>query len=147
MTPDEGLGPARLVGPLLYLYVGSSDVERDLAHYRGALGGELVWRFRAFGAEVAAVRLGPGPLVLLADHRAPGSCLPIWETGDLDAVRRALRDSGWEHEPVEVGVPDGPCLVLHDNSGNELGLLRADRPNALVAAWSDPTNERAVRES
>jgi hypothetical protein len=60
------------LGPLVYLYVGTTDTAVELAFYNEALGADLVWRFQAFNADVAAVRMGPGggPLIVLADHRS-----------------------------------------------------------------------------
>ena len=113
---------------LIYLYVGSNDVEADVAFYRDQLGGELVWRKTGFGAEVAAVRLGEGPLVLLADHRPAPSVLQIWAVADLRRARKELEAAGWDGLGVQVEVPDGPCLVLSDPSGNEIALLEQVRP-------------------
>ncbi len=133
------------LGELVYLYIATDDVDRDRAFYLEALGAEPVWRFRAFDTDVAAVRLGPGPLVLLADHRTAPSCLPIWSVRDLDAAIDRLQSSGFETHGVTAGTPDGPVHVLRDPSGNEIGLLRQDRPNALAAAYADPDHENAVR--
>ncbi len=134
------------MGELVYLYVGTDDVERDRTFYIEALGAEPVWRFRAFATEVAAVRLAPGaPLVLLAEHRPAPSCLPIWSVTDLDAAVARLAASGFEVHGETAGTPDGPVHVLRDPSGNEIGLLRQDRPNALDAAFADPDHENAVR--
>jgi catechol 2,3-dioxygenase-like lactoylglutathione lyase family enzyme len=119
------------IGPLVYLYVGSADVDADLAFYRDHLGADVVWDRQAMGTHVAAVRLGEGPLVLLADHRKPGSVLPIWTTGDLDAAVSTLRERGWTGRATQVEVPDGPCLLLTDPSGNELGLLHRVRPGVM----------------
>jgi predicted enzyme related to lactoylglutathione lyase len=142
MTP----GPGAPLGDLVYLYVGTDDVERDRAFYMDALGAEPVWRFAAFATEVAALRLAPhGPLVLLAEHRPVPSCLPIWSVGDLDAAIERLASSGFESHGETAGTPDGPVHVLRDPSGNEIGLLRQDRPNALDAAFADPDHENAVR--
>jgi hypothetical protein len=44
-----------------------------------------------------------------------------------------------------VGTPDGPVHVFRDPSGNEIGLLRPDRPGALEGAYRDPDNTNAVR--
>lgn len=63
------------LGDVIYLYIGSADVGRDLRFYLEGLGGEQVWRFQAMGAEVAGVRLsglGPvevpdGPVLVLTD--------------------------------------------------------------------------------
>jgi len=131
---------------LAYLYVGTDDVERDLRFHEDALGAELVWRFRAFGTEVAAIRLAAdAPLVLLAEHRPAPSCLPIWAATDFEAAVARLGESGFEVHGETVGTPDGPVHVLRDPSGNEIGLLRPDRPNELERAYADPDNERAVR--
>jgi hypothetical protein len=116
---------------LVYLYVGSSDVGRDLGFYRDGLGAELVWRSEGFGAEVAAVRLGDGPLVLLADHRHIPSTQPIWAVEDLDDELGRLRAAGWAEEVRRVEVPDGPCAILVDPSGNEVALLERLRPGVM----------------
>jgi predicted enzyme related to lactoylglutathione lyase len=116
---------------LVYLYVGSSDVDRDLTFYREQLGGELVWRSEGLGTEVAAVRLGDGPLVLLADHRSAPSALPIWSVEDLDDELARLRAAGWAERARRVEVPDGPCAVLVDPSGNEVALLERVRPGVM----------------
>jgi lactoylglutathione lyase len=115
----------------VYLYVGSTDVGRDLGFYRDRLGGELVWRSEGLGAEVAAVRLGNGPLVLLADHRPAPSALPIWAVEDLDDELERLRAAGWADAARRVEVPDGPCAVLVDPSGNEIVLLERVRPGVM----------------
>ncbi len=130
-------------GRLVYLYLGSVDVSADLAWWNEVLGAELLWRYAAFGADVAGVRLGgeaaaaatpglAGPVVILADHRPAPSCLPIWAVEDLDVTVEWLAATGWSRSAVRVEVPDGPCLVLTDPSGNQLGLLRQDRPDALL---------------
>jgi hypothetical protein len=133
------------LGPLLYLYVGSADVRRDLAYWNEALGADLVWRFQAFGADVAAVRLrADGPLVLLADHRPVPSCLPIFAVDNIETMATWLRETGWGPTTTRVEVPDGPCLVLQDPSGNEIGVLQQVRPTAMVDAYVE-ANPRAVR--
>ena len=136
--------PANLL-ELTYLYVGSADVEADLRFYRDGLGGQLVWRFQAFEADVAAVRLGEGPLFLLADHRPAPSALPIWSVADLDHAAASLRDAGFTDAGTRVEVPDGPVLVLRDPSGNEVALLHRTRPDAMPSSYVDPENPRAVR--
>jgi catechol 2,3-dioxygenase-like lactoylglutathione lyase family enzyme len=138
--------PEAPLGELMYLYVGTDDVERDRAFYLEALGAEPVWRFHAFATDVAAVRLTPGaPLVVLAEHRPAPSCLPIWSVTDFDAAIERLRAAEFESHGETVGTPDGPVHVLRDPSGNEIGLLRPDRPGALIDAFADPDHENAVR--
>lgn len=118
-------------GRLVYLYVGSADIGRDLAFYLEQLGAELVWRVESGGTEVAAVRLGHGPLVLLADHRPAPGVLPIWAVADLEGEVERLKSAGWTGPVHRVEVPDGPCLVLADPSGNQVALLEQVRPGIM----------------
>ncbi|HEX8439543.1 hypothetical protein [Archangium sp.] len=134
------------LGPLRYLYVGSANVEKDLAFHQEVLGGELVWRFRKFGADVAAVRTGEGPLLLLADHRPPGSVLPLYVVDNLEALRAGLSGGGFRAGHT-VATPDGPCLLVENASGFAFGALEEQRPRALEGAYADPKNAAAVRES
>lgn len=134
-----------MIGELVYLYVGTDDVARAVDFYRECLGAELVWRFDAFATDVAAIRLAPGsPVVLLAEHRPVPGVLPIWTVADLDAAVARLAGSSFAVTGETVGTPDGPVHVVRDPSGNEIGLLRQDRPNALDAAFADPDNTDAV---
>jgi hypothetical protein len=134
------------LGSLRYLYVGSADIEKDLSFHRDVLGGEVVWRFRRFGAEVAAVRHGEGPLLLLADHRPAGSVLPLYAVENLEALRAELSSQGFRAGHA-VGTPDGPCLLMENPSGLAFGALEEHRPHALEEAYADPHNAYAVRES
>ena len=131
---------------LRYLYVGSSDTTRDLVAWLLAPGARLRWRFRHFGADVAAIDVGAGPLVLLADHRPAGSVLPIYAVGDLDGtVAALLGPGGWSLMLGPMGTPEGPACVLRDSSGTAIALLQLDRPGALEAAYDDKDNAHAVR--
>jgi hypothetical protein len=122
------------LGELIYLYVGSSDVARDLGFYVDGMGGEKLWHLQAMGADVACVRLAAsGPLFILADHRPVPSVLPIWRCDDLDGAAAELKEAGWEEEGYRVEVPDGPALVLSDPSGNQVALLDQVRPNVLMS--------------
>lgn len=119
-----------MFGPLRYLYVGSTDVAADLAAWT-ATGARIVWDKSAFGTRVAAVRAGEGPLWLVAGHRPAPSVLPIFAVEDLKATVKALRKAGWEPHGPPFEVPDGPCRLFKDPSGNELALLEETRPNAF----------------
>jgi predicted enzyme related to lactoylglutathione lyase len=132
-------------GRLLYLYVGSERFDRDFAYYRDVLEAEVVWRFEKFGAKVAALRVGEGPLLLLADHRPAPSCMPIWAVEDLDRASAELQARGWKPTGARFEVPDGPCLRFDDPSGNPFALLQPTRPNALEKAYADPSNDSALR--
>ncbi|MHB8670207.1 MAG: VOC family protein [Acidimicrobiales bacterium] len=131
------------LGGLRFMYVGTTDTERDALAYLRIPGATLRWRFRHFGADVAAIELGPGPLLVLADHRPAPSVLPIYEVDDLDAAMADLSSAGWTIEGP-VGTPEGPAVVVWDGSGNQISLLRVDRPGAMDRAYADPTNSHAV---
>lgn len=123
---------ARVPGPVRFLYVGSSDVGRDLAAYAAA-GGSVVWDKEAFGTRVAAVRWGVGPLVLLAGHRPAPSILPVSEAADLEATVKALKAAGWTAEGPAFEIPNGPCRLLKDPSGNEWAFFQDTRPDPFGA--------------
>jgi hypothetical protein len=130
---------------LRYLYVGSSDTGADLAQWLELPGAGLRWRFRHFGADVAAVDLGSRPLVLLADHRPPGHVLPIYAVEDLTATTEALCAQGWRVDAGPMGTPEGLATVLRSAGGGLIALLKVDRPEAMEDAYRDPANEHAVR--
>jgi hypothetical protein len=129
---------------LRYLYVGSDDTGRDVAAWLGA-GARLRWRFRHFGADVAAVEVGEGPALLVADHRPPGSVLPIYAVADLDEAVARLTESGWRTVGGPLGTPEGPAALLRDASGTEIALLVVRVPRAMEDAYGDPANRHAVR--
>ncbi|MCU1453035.1 MAG: Glyoxalase-like domain [Acidimicrobiales bacterium] len=130
---------------LRFLYIGSQDTERDLAVWLALPGARLRWRFRHFGADVAAVDVGTPPLVLLADHRPPGSVLPIYAVADLAVETSRLTGAGWTLEQGPLGTPEGSATVLRDPSSVSIALLQVDRPDALDGAYHDPDHEHAVR--
>ena len=125
--------PAPPLGDLKYLYVGTSRFDDDLAFYRDVLGAEEVWNFAEFGARVAALRVAAGPLLLIADHRPAPSCLPVFAVEDLDAAVARLESRGWRADSGPFGIPDGPCYLFSDRSGNQLAIFGNVRPDALSA--------------
>ena len=122
------------LGHLAYLYVGTSRFDEDLAYYRDVIGAELLWSFARFGARVAAFRVAAGPPLLIADHRPAPSCLPVFAVPELEATVRALEARGWRPEAGPFEIPDGPCYLFRDRSGNQLAVLGNVRPDALGAA-------------
>ena len=121
-----------------------ADVARSAAFYRDALGAEIVWAFDRFGAVVAALRLGDGPLLLLADHRPPGECRLLYAVDDLRAAMLAAREAGAAHV-VEVGVPPGPCAIFDDADGNPVGVIEETRAGRMEEAFRSPGNDAALR--
>ena len=130
---------------LRYLYVGTSDTERDVAIWSALPGATVRWRFQHFGADVAAIDLGGPPVVLLADHRPPGSVLPIYAVNDLESSVAAMEADGWIIEELSLGTPEGPAALLSTSGGAQLALLRVDRPTAMEGAFADKLNTHAVR--
>jgi predicted enzyme related to lactoylglutathione lyase len=122
------------LGLLKYLYVGSKSFDADLAYYRDVVGAEVVWSFHRFGAHVAALRLGDGPLWLIADHRPAPSAMPVFAVADLESVVAGLRARGWAPKAGPFEIPDGPCYTFEDPSGNELAVFGDVRPDMLMRA-------------
>jgi len=118
-------------GPLRFLYIGTADTGRDLKFFVETLGARKVWRFKEFGADVAALRLGEGPLVLLADHRKAPSVMPIFEVKDIGATAKDLKRRGWRPKGGKFEIPNGPCYVFEDPSGNEYAIFEDVRPHAF----------------
>ena len=102
------------------------------------------WRFRHFGADVAAVDLGTAERYWRTTAR-PGRCCRStpWSISAAQLTRFGAR--GWSVEARSLGTPEGPVALLHDPSGTEVALLRADRPTAMENAYADAANTHAVR--
>ena len=130
---------------LRYVYVGSSDIAHDIATWSDLPGASLRWRFQHFDADVAAVDLGSPPVVLLADHRPPGSILPIFAVDALEASVTAMEGDGWSVEERSFGTPEGPAALLRSPGGSQIALLQVDRPQAMENAFEDADNTHAVR--
>jgi hypothetical protein len=144
---SSGLLPSRLTlepVELRYLYVGSNDTEADVAEWLLLPGARLRWRFRHFGADVAAIDFGARPFVLVADHRPPGSVLPIYAIPDLDKAITGLQSDGWIVELGPTGTPEGPACVLRTVNGTSVALLQVDRPEAMETTYADETNSHRV---
>jgi hypothetical protein len=121
---------------LAYLYVGSADVAKDLDYYQRVLGATLVWDFEDFGTRVAAVRVGPAPIVILAGHRPAPSVLPVFAVDNLEASARSWREGGWRENAGPFGLPDGPCYLFEDPSGTEIAAFEPLRPNVLEGEYA-----------
>jgi predicted enzyme related to lactoylglutathione lyase len=116
---------------LKYLYMGTSNVQKDANYYIKVLGAKKIWDISSFGTRVAAFQLGEGPTMLLADHRPAPSCIMIFQVDDLKAVSEELRKKGWEPLGERFEIPEGPCYRFNDPSGNPLALLEITRPNVF----------------
>ena len=134
------------LGKLTFLYVGTSDLDRDLEYYTKVLGAKLLWSYHEFGAKVASVRLSDGPQFILADHRKAPSVLPIFEVKDLKATAKDLRSRGWKAEGRSFEIPPGPCHVFKDPSGNELAFFENARPGLMETSFGDADIRRSRRK-
>jgi catechol 2,3-dioxygenase-like lactoylglutathione lyase family enzyme len=111
-----------------YLYFAAPDIDAAIRFYTEALGGALVWRIRHHATTVAAVRLTePGPLVLLANHLAPGQGLAIYRVASLSALREQLSQQGFSPEGEPFELPQGPCIVLRDPGQQRLAAYERVR--------------------
>jgi hypothetical protein len=116
---------------LRYLYLGTPNIEKDVDYYTKGLGANKVWDISSFGTRVSALRLGEGPLLLLADHRPAPSRILVCQVNDLRIVSEELRKKGWKPEGERFEIPEGPCYRFNDPSGNPLALLEITRPRVL----------------
>src|SRR5437899_12165045 len=96
-------------GRLRYLYMGTSNVQKDVDYYTKVLGAKKIGDISSFGTRVAAMRLGEGPVFLLADHPPARSCIPIFQIDKLTAVSEDLRQRGWTHVGQRFEVHEGRC--------------------------------------
>jgi predicted enzyme related to lactoylglutathione lyase len=119
-------------GVLKYLYVASARFDDDLAYYRDVLKAELVWNFHEFGANVAAFKVGQGPMVLIADHRKAPNVMPVFIVDNLKATVKQLKERGWAADAGPFEIPDGPCYTFSDPSGNQFAIFENVRPDMLL---------------
>jgi predicted enzyme related to lactoylglutathione lyase len=129
-----------------YLYVGSSDFERDVRFYKDTLKAELLWAFNKFGSKVAAFRLAyGGPTVMLADHLKTPSIEPIFSVSDLEASIKTLKARGVDDIQGPIDTPAGRACSFKDPGGNRYSLVQNDKPEAMERAYQDKSNRDAIR--
>jgi predicted enzyme related to lactoylglutathione lyase len=58
--------------------------------------------------------------------------MPVFGVDDLKATIKALKARGWKPDSGPFEIPDGPCYLFKDASGNELAVFGNERPNALM---------------
>jgi len=128
----------KLAWKLKFLYLGSANLEKDLKYYRDILGAKLIWHSKHFGAEVAAFSFSDRtpeddqPLLLIADHLPSPKCELIYEVESLESVARDLRARGWKPEGEMFEIPNGPCYLFKDPSGNTLAIFENTRPDVMT---------------
>jgi len=117
--------------------MGSSDVGKDLDYYTKVLGGKKVWDFTSMGTRVAAVLVSSGPLLLLAGHRRAPSVLPVFEVENLKVSVREFKSHGWQPDGEEFEIPNGPCYLFKDPSGNQMAIFQDVRPRLLESGFHE----------
>jgi len=126
--------PAEVFGALFdeldFLYMPSSDLERDLGFYSGVLRAKVMFAIEAMGARVARVSLTDGgPRLLLADHLEGDAPVLIHRVGNLDAAVAELERRGLVFD-ARFGIPHGPCAAFRTPGGQRLAIYELTRPEA-----------------
>jgi hypothetical protein len=113
-----------------FVYLPSRDVAADVAHFTGALGGELVFAIEAFGTRVAMIQVteAPPPL-LLAGHLEGEQPVLVYRVGDLERAVAELSERGAQLGP-RFGIPHGPGVELITPGPQRLALYQLTRPEA-----------------
>jgi hypothetical protein len=112
-----------------FLYTPSHDVAADRTWLADVLGGHVRFAIEAMGTRVAAVDLGGGPLILLADHVQGEAPILVYRVTDLDATLVALEARGWT-PAATFEIPHGPCCSFRTPGGQRLALYQLTRPEA-----------------
>lgn len=112
-----------------FVYIPTPDVDAATNHYVDTLGAELLWRVRAMGTTVAAVRLSTvGPLLLLAGHLSGQTPVLVYRVDDYVQATTALQSVGVDVDELEI--PHGPCAVFRAEGGQRLAVYQLTRPEA-----------------
>lgn len=118
-----------MFGSLDFVYTPTPDVDAAAAHYRDALGAELVFKVRAMGTTVAALRLSnDGPLILLAGHLQGDRPILVYRVDDYTEAHAALGTANLELHEIEI--PYGPCAVFEADGRQRLAIYELTRPEA-----------------
>jgi predicted enzyme related to lactoylglutathione lyase len=109
--------------------VPAPDIEASIKYYTEVLGGELVWKIRAYGVWVACIALSrvERPHLLLADHIPKNDVLLIYRVVNLDQATKHLNARGGV-EANRIEIPPGPCCTFRDPAGNALAIYENKRP-------------------
>ena len=122
---------------LAFSLCGKLHVRKDLEYYTKTLGARKIWDFTSMGTRVAAVNVSSGPLLLLAGHRPAPSVLPVFEVENLKATVKELRNRGWRPDGGEFEIPNGPCYLFKDPSGNQMAIFQDVRPRLLESGFRE----------
>ena len=113
-----------------FIYVPTPDVDAATSHYVDTFDGQLLWKVRAMGTTVAAVRLSDeGPQVLLAGHLHGHTPILVYRVTDYGQAMASLRAAGLS-ELDELEIPHGPCATFRAHGGQRLAIYELTRPEA-----------------
>jgi hypothetical protein len=113
-----------------FVYTPAIDVDSTVESYVDDLGAELVWKVRAMGTTVAAVRLSTdGPLMLLAGHLAGEVPVLVYRVDDYADTTAGLRAAGITLDELEI--PHGPCAAFRTAGGQRVAVYELTRPGAV----------------
>jgi hypothetical protein len=113
-----------------FVYVPTVDVDATAAHHQRVLGAELLWKVRAMGTTVAALRVSAeGPQVLLSGHLAGERPILVYRVTDYHDAVAALRAAGLT-EIDELEIPHGPCAAFRLVGGQRYAVYQLTRPHA-----------------
>jgi hypothetical protein len=127
VTPDAPPAP---FDQLDFLYMPSSDVAADLAHFSDVLGGRVVFAVEAMGTRVGAVELANGPpLLLFTDHVEGDRPILVFRVTNLRNAMAALEGRGWHREHT-FEIPHGPICSFATPGGHRVAIYELTRPEA-----------------
>lgn len=113
-----------------FVYVPTADVDATAVHYVEVLGGELLWKVRAMGTTVAAVRMSDeGPQVLLSGHLEGETPILVYRVADYEDAMSSLRGAGFA-QLDELEIPHGPCAAFRAEGGQRFAVYELVRPGA-----------------
>lgn len=107
----------------------SRNVDADLKYYVDALGAEKVFNIKEMGTQVAQVKLGDGPRLLLAGHLDGEVPILVYRVDKLKQAMKELIGRGWK-KGQEVELPHGPCCTFTASGGQRFAIYELVRPEA-----------------
>jgi hypothetical protein len=112
-----------------FIYMPSKDVDADLKYYTDVLGAEAVFNITDMGTQVAMVKLGEGPRLLLAGHLEGEVPILVYRVDNLKQAMKELKARDWKKQQ-EVELPHGPCATFVASGGQRFAIYQLVRPEA-----------------
>jgi hypothetical protein len=113
-----------------FVYVPTADVDGAAAAYVDTVGADLLWKVKAMGTTVAALRVSAdGPQVLLSGHLEGERPVLVYRVASYDQTVTSLRRSGVT-DIEELEIPHGPCAAFRLPGGQRFAIYERVRPGA-----------------